>query len=65
MPLHTIHKDMRGGSKLNLRLIVTVSILGLVVLLAIGVVLVGYAAATQHAIGHFAAIGQGVNGKHK
>jgi len=56
---------MRGGSKLNLRLIVTVSILGLVVLLAIGVVLVGYAAATQHAIGHFAAIGQGVNGKHK
>jgi hypothetical protein len=56
---------MKGGSKPNLRFILTVSVLVAVLLLAIGVILVGYAAATQHAIGHFAPLGDGVNGKRK
>ena len=56
---------MRGGSKLNLRLIVTITVLGVVLLLSLGLILVGYAAATQHAMGHFAPLGEGVNGKRK
>jgi hypothetical protein len=56
---------LRGGSKLNLRLIFTVSILSVVVLLAIAVVLVGYAVATRHAIGNFAPFGNAVNVKTK
>jgi len=54
-----------GNSKINFRLIFIISVLGLTALLAIGVILIGYAAATQHAIGKFAPLGNPVNGKTK
>jgi hypothetical protein len=36
-----------------------------VVLLAVAVILIGYGAATQHAIGKFAPLGDGVNATRK
>jgi hypothetical protein len=54
-----------GNSKINFRMIFIVSILALTAFLAIGVILIGYAAATQHAIGKFAPLGNPVNVKTK
>ena len=51
---------MQGG-KVNVRFIVTVSVLVVFVILAIGLILVGYAIATQHAIGNFAPFGHATN----
>jgi hypothetical protein len=56
---------MKGGSRPNFRFIFTISVLVIVVLLAVAVILVGYGAATQHAIGKFAPLGDGVNAKRK
>ena len=56
---------MPSGSKPNIRLILTVSVLAVVALLAIGLILVGYAIATRHAIGNFAPFGNAVNVKAK
>jgi hypothetical protein len=56
---------MRGESKLNLRLIFTVSILAIVLLLALGLVIFGYLLATSHAIGHYAPFGGPTNVKTK
>jgi hypothetical protein len=57
--------SVAGNSKINFRMIFIVSILALTAFLAIGVILIGYAAATQHAIGKFAPLGNPVNVKTK
>ena len=59
------YHSMQSNSKLNVRLILIVSVLAIVALLAIGLILVGYAVATQHAIGNFAPVGNPVNVKTK
>ncbi|HEX4054407.1 MAG TPA: hypothetical protein VHX86_09085 [Tepidisphaeraceae bacterium] len=51
--------------KINFRLIFTITALGIVILIAALFIGIGYEAAASHAIGHFAPIGQGTNGKHK
>ena len=56
--------QMQGGRP-NFRFIFTVSVLVAGGLLAIAVVLVGYAIATQHAIGRYAPIGSPTNVKQK
>jgi uncharacterized Tic20 family protein len=56
---------MRGGSGINFRFILTITVLVVVVLLAVGLILVGYAAATQHAMGKYAPLGQGINATRK
>jgi hypothetical protein len=55
---------MQGG-RLNFRFIFTVSVLVVGSLLAIGVILVGYAIATQHVIGNFEPFGKATNVKTK
>ena len=55
---------MQGGRP-NYRFIITVSVLVFGVLLAIGIVLVGYAAATQKVIGNFEPFGKPTNIKTK
>ena len=50
---------------MNFRFILTITVLAVVVLLAIGLILVGYAAATQHAVGRYAPLGEGVNATRK
>jgi hypothetical protein len=64
-PIWREYRSMSSGSKPNIRFILTVSVLALVALLAIGLILVGYAVATQHAIGIFAPFGNAVNVKTK
>ena len=54
-----------AGKKLNLRLVLIISVLALMVLLSVGLILVGYAIATQHAIGIFAPLGHPTNFKLK
>jgi hypothetical protein len=54
-----------SNPKLNIRLILIVSILAMAALLSIGLILIGYAVATQHAIGNFAPFGNAVNVKTK
>jgi hypothetical protein len=49
----------------NYRLIFTVVILGAFLLLAMAVVGLGYLDAARQSIGHFAPVGDPVNGKHK
>lgn len=49
----------------NIRLIVTVAVLGIVLLLAMTVIGLGYLAASSQSIGHFAPIGDPINTKHK
>ena len=48
-------------SNLNLRFIFTVGVLVAVVLVAVGVILIGYEEARRHAIGNFAPVGQPTN----
>lgn len=48
-------------SNLNLRFIFTVGVLVVVVLVAAGVILIGYEEARRHAIGNFAPIGRPTN----
>jgi hypothetical protein len=50
---------------MNFRFIFTVTVLAVAVLLAVGLILVGYAAATQHGMGKFAPFGQGINATRK
>lgn len=50
---------------MNFRLIFTVAALSIVILMAVLVIGIGYEAAASHAIGHFAPIGQGTNGKQR
>ena len=52
-------------ARLNVRLIVTVVVLGVMLLLAMGVIGLGYLDAASQSIGHFAPVGDPVNGKHK
>jgi hypothetical protein len=56
---------MKGGTRTNFQFIVTLSVLIIVVLLAVAVILVGYGAATQHAVGQFAPFGDAINVKKK
>ena len=46
-------------------MIVTIAALGIVLLLAVTIIGLGYMAAATQSIGHFAPIGDPVNGKHK
>lgn len=55
---------MPGGTR-NIRFILTVSVLIVAGVLAIGLVLVGYAIATQHVIGNFEPFGNATNVKTK
>lgn len=49
----------------NFRLIMTVAALGIVLLLAVSVIGLGYLEAASHSIGKFAPIGDPTNIKHK
>jgi hypothetical protein len=49
----------------NIRLIVTVAALGIVLLLAMTVIGLGYLAASSQSIGHFAPVGDPINSKRK
>jgi hypothetical protein len=51
---------MQGG-KINLRFVVTVSVLVICAVVAIGLVLVGYAIATQHVLGNTEPFGHATN----
>ncbi len=51
---------MQGG-KINLRFVLTVSVLVICAVVAVGLVLVGYAIATQHTIGNFEPFGHATN----
>jgi hypothetical protein len=52
-------------AKVNFRLIFTVAAIGIVLLVALCAVGIGYMVAASHAIGHFAPIGDPTNFKHK
>ena len=46
-------------------MIVTIAALGIVLLFAMTIIALGYLEASSQSIGHFAPIGDPINGKHK
>ena len=52
-------------AKLNLRMIFTVAAIGIVLLMALCAIGIGYEMAASHAIGRYAPVGDPTNFKHK